>query len=194
MSGTLRFLSYLVMIIAALVTLTVGLCVASRPKPKSYPKISPVRLTLVPVEQVPADFSHGRSPESPALRIEFRSSPKLSTRGVYPVLNVRLCDDKENQWWEIWSAQIYVGDKLLLDIARRLGSSETYSGYLPVWYAPKSPAPGLPPIPAVNDRAFDLRQGARPLCVWLDYGTGAFNVERTNEIRFEKEQVAAALR
>jgi hypothetical protein len=160
----------------------------------AYPRIEAVGISLVPAERVPAGSSLGRSPAGPALRIDFRSRSPLEPLRLTQYLQVRFCDDKENQWWEIWSGYLYVGDERLSETSPGSDSGIIYSGYFPIAHTPAIP-PGLDePIPAINDRAYDLRNGARPLCVWIDYGTGAFNVARTYEIRFEAQQVAAALR
>ena len=183
MSGLLRFFLYLVIFVAALGALTIGMCVALQP---SYPKITAVQLSLVPLEQVPPGSSFGRI-ESSALRIDFRARPPLPVSRFGPRLAVRFCGDRENPWWEIWSGQIYVGDKRLSEALT--DPTATYSGYLPI-----SHTPVMPDVPAVGDEPYDLRQQALPLCAWVDYGTTAFKTARTNVIRFEADAVAAALR
>ena len=184
MSGLLRFLAYSVILIMALVALTYGLCVAFAP---SYPRLTLVKISLVPMEQIPIDI-FGRPPEGPALRIDFRSRPPLLREGAAPFLQVRFCDDKKNPWWEIWGGQVYVEDKPLAQASPPLDSPIIYSGYFPVSRISRSE------FRAENTPDYDLKQRPLPLCIWADYGTDAFNSRRTNTIRVEAEQVAATLR
>jgi hypothetical protein len=184
-----QFLTYVVVVLFVLAALTYGLCaIVIWSQSESYPEITPVGLVLVPAGDVPSEASYGPPTGGPALRIDFRAQEQLAGKDRHPTLDTRFCKDKENPWWEIWAGQIYVGRSLLSDLSSPLSSQTTYSGYFPTSFA------GTPSSPAINDRPYDLTEQPRPLCIWVDYGTDAFNSRRTNEIRFTAAQVAAALR